>query len=844
MATIKQKSKEKSSLVINTLVVKKLNRSILDVGKWRDALRAADNGRRERLYDLYEDILLDPVLSGAITKRINSITNADIKFVRNNDPVPEMDQLIDSPAFEDLISEIIQSRFWGKSVVELDFSSYFDVYSIPRTHINPGKGLITINASDDNGIPYRGDDFFIEAGNDKDFGLLLKASPYAIFKRGGFSDWAQFCELFGIPKTIGKYNAQDNETKKALEESFTEYGSAAWMLVPKETDIEMKESSTRGEGKLFDNFRRACNEEILITILGQTMTTVDGSSRAQSETHKEVEEDINAADRRFVRRILNRELLPRLEKRGFPVSGGMFIFPDTGETISLTKQIDIDSKLVNGLGLEIDEDFLYEHYNRPKATGKGKAAKGKRRENQEPAASKEKEKEKLRDDDTPGLFQKLLSFFALAPASIGASAEGQLSGDLLTEINLADLPDFDVEDLAKRIQGGTTYFDPGLFYYTTDLLIKAIHAGFLNQNFADIGIEYGYTPDAFKTAMEINLFHFSAAKDLAEIQELNKAFRDSTGWNDFLNRTKIISKKFNEVWLRTEYNAALQIAESSALYQRLVGKSDLFTHWQYVTMDDDKVRPEHALLHGIILPANHPHWKKIFPPNGWRCRCTVKPLMKHELPAEYKTKNEEEKVDSALETSEWKKAEAQGWAVNRALTAEVFTANQMYIRKFPTKAAAYLNKLTFEKWGLNTVIKLMKTAKTKTPLFDSNADSIWLMENVDGYLNLKLYDGRTLKMSKNKFYEHASNKKEERIKLWKALKEVLGNPDEVWLNDYSSDAFDNFNLIKYYNDKVITAIYKIEDGELILKTWHDIYPKKAVWLKKRRGLLIKKQDNL
>ncbi len=87
----------------------------------------------------------------------------ELKFVRNNDPVPEMDQLIDSPAFEDLISEIIQSRFWGKSVVELDFSSYFDVYSIPRTHINPGKGLITINASDDNGIPYRGDDFFIEA---------------------------------------------------------------------------------------------------------------------------------------------------------------------------------------------------------------------------------------------------------------------------------------------------------------------------------------------------------------------------------------------------------------------------------------------------------------------------------------------------------------------------------------------------------------------------------------------------------------------------------------------------------------------------------------------------------
>lgn len=56
------------------------------------------------------------------------------------------------------------------------------------------------------------------------------------------------------------------------------------------------------------------------------------------------------------------------------------------------------------------------------------------------------------------------------------------------------------------------YFDQGLFYYTSDNLLRAIRKGFLKENFTDIGIEYGFTPDAFKTAMEINLFHFSASR--------------------------------------------------------------------------------------------------------------------------------------------------------------------------------------------------------------------------------------------------------------------------------------------------------------------------------------------
>jgi hypothetical protein len=164
----------------------------------------------------------------------------------------------------------------------------------------------------------------------------------------------------------------------------------------------------------------------------------------------------------------------------------------------------------------------------------------------------------------------------------------------------------------------------------------------------------------------------------------------------------------------------------------------------------------------------------------------------------------------------------------------------MYIRKFPTKAASYLNRLTFEKWGLKSVSVLQPLLKNIAPKFTGTAEGVWKAESNKGYLNLKLYDDRTVVMNEKSFLSHTRNN---RLKLWSALKETLLDPDEIWLNDFTSDAFDNINLVKYYKDIAINAAYKIEGGQLTLKTWYDIYPRRSVWRKIRRGLLIKRQGS-
>lgn len=43
----------------------------------------------------------------------------------------------------------------------------------------------------------------------------------------------------------------------------------------------------------------------------------------------------------------------------------------------------------------------------------------------------------------------------------------------------------------------------------------------------------------------------------------------------------------------------------------------------YRTMRDERVRASHAAWDGLALPVDAPFWRSHYPPNGWRCRCTV-----------------------------------------------------------------------------------------------------------------------------------------------------------------------------------------------------------------------------
>ncbi len=78
----------------------------------------------------------------------------------------------------------------------------------------------------------------------------------------------------------------------------------------------------------------------------------------------------------------------------------------------------------------------------------------------------------------------------------------------------------------------------------------------------------------------------------------------------------------------TVFNTNVQKAYAAGRYEQMSDETvmDLLPYWQYWTVGDDRVRPEHRVLDGFVARAIDPVWAKIYPPCGYNCRCSAVPI--------------------------------------------------------------------------------------------------------------------------------------------------------------------------------------------------------------------------
>lgn len=83
--------------------------------------------------------------------------------------------------------------------------------------------------------------------------------------------------------------------------------------------------------------------------------------------------------------------------------------------------------------------------------------------------------------------------------------------------------------------------------------------------------------------------------------------------------------------LETLFRTNLQGAYMAGRYKGMVEASDSHPYWMYVAVMDDRTRPAHQLLNGRVFRWDDPVWEVIYPPNGYNCRCRVRPLSERDL---------------------------------------------------------------------------------------------------------------------------------------------------------------------------------------------------------------------
>lgn len=88
--------------------------------------------------------------------------------------------------------------------------------------------------------------------------------------------------------------------------------------------------------------------------------------------------------------------------------------------------------------------------------------------------------------------------------------------------------------------------------------------------------------------------------------------------------TVTVTRSYAETVFRTNLNTAYtnartQQATTSAFRNKVLA-------WRYVTMEDERVRDNHAAAHGFIAHVTDPIWNELSPPMGFNCRCVLEPV--------------------------------------------------------------------------------------------------------------------------------------------------------------------------------------------------------------------------
>lgn len=388
------------------------------------AARGIDFSNRARLYDMYDSASLDLHLSGVIAKRMRGVTKIPIEFRRNGVPDDAINKQIKSPWFKQLRKDLVMSEFWGFTLVQFYLNEEGNIHYdlINRKHYDPiHRKLLKYQGSMD-GVPI--DDFpdMLFVGSERDLGIYAELLPAVLYKRGDMSDWAQFCNIFGMPVREYTYDAGDEEARRRVIDDARRQGANAAYIHPKESELKLVEAGNKtGSSDLYRTFAEYWDSKMSIRVLGNTLTTDAKSTGTQAlgSVHKEEEDEMNSDDRDFILDILNYDMRPVFASLGFNVEGGEFVYAKK-DKINPAQQIDIVQKL-SSMGLPIDDDYLYETFcvakpdNYKQLKEEKEVAKAAFREQLGMQGNDDDKKKQDKNTDKTAFKQHLRSFFGLAP---------------------------------------------------------------------------------------------------------------------------------------------------------------------------------------------------------------------------------------------------------------------------------------------------------------------------------------------------------------------------------------------------------------------------------------------
>jgi len=129
-------------------------------------------------------------------------------------------------------------------------------------------------------------------------GIAMLAATTWMFKTFSVKDWMAFSEVYGMPIRVAKYEpgVTTDDEKKSIKRALANLGHDAAALMPNTVDLEILSGRTGQGTSPYLELAEYFDKQLSKGVLGQTMTSDDGSSLSQASVHEKVRQDIAQAD--------------------------------------------------------------------------------------------------------------------------------------------------------------------------------------------------------------------------------------------------------------------------------------------------------------------------------------------------------------------------------------------------------------------------------------------------------------------------------------------------------------------------------------------------------------------
>lgn len=325
--------------------------------------------QRGVIYDMYQNALdFDAHLKAVIEKRVLATVGKRLQYVIADEPNEAAQAMLQSPRFGDFLTDLVMTKLWGMGLFEFkpkkwNSQSLFDYSLIPIKHVDPyQKTVRQLQYSASNGDKsYDGAKNVIFVGQSDCGGLLQQLTLLSLYKREGINGWTQYAQLAATNFKKIKYRGvtPDAAKRATLRETVMNAGKGVLDYNGEDMDIQESNQTSSSQNELFEGFIAYLDEQITKLVLGQTMTSEDGSSRSQAEVHERTQETIFDADSKMVLDILNYDFYEIQTMFGVP-TGGVWSYVDN-VTSKQTSEVEFDLKLKE-LGYIFSQEQIAEKY--------------------------------------------------------------------------------------------------------------------------------------------------------------------------------------------------------------------------------------------------------------------------------------------------------------------------------------------------------------------------------------------------------------------------------------------------------------------------------------------------